>query len=103
MIWPPGSVTSFAWQAPCMPSGMAAFHLQCVVHRGCVSGIALDAQRIEARTEAEAVREAEDRFTQLLGMRSGLASLKDDAGRVVWSSRRPVEPHASAEAQEAEG
>ena len=86
-----------------MPSGMTVFHLQCVVHRGCVSGIALDIEQITARTDAEAISQAEARFGRLLGPRSGLAILKDDAGRVVWTSRRPLEPDASAEAHETEG
>ena len=82
---------------------MAVFHLQCVVHRGCVSGIALDIEQITARTDAEAISEAETRFARLLGPRSGLAILKDDAGRLVWTSRPPLLPNAPAEAHETEG
>jgi hypothetical protein len=73
---------------------MAVFHLQCVVHRGCVSGIALDVEQITARTDAEAVSEAEARFARLLGPRSGLA---------VWTSRLALLPNAPAEAHETEG
>jgi hypothetical protein len=77
---------------------MAVFHLQCVVHRGCVSGIALDTEQIAARTDAEAIGEAEVRFARLLGTRSGLAVLKDDAGRTIWTSRSPVQSPAPGEA-----
>lgn len=80
-----------------LPLLMAVFHLQCVVHRGCVSGIALDTEQIAARTDAEAISEAEARFARLLGPRSGLAVLKDDAGRTIWISRSPAPSHASGE------
>ena len=76
---------------------MAVFHLQCVVHRGCVSGIALDIEQITACTDAEAISEAEARFGRLLGPRSGLAVLKDNAGRTIWTSRSPVSSPASGE------
>ena len=75
---------------------MAVFHLQCVVHRGCVSGIALDIEQITACTDAEAISQAEARFGRLLGPRPGLAILKDDAGRSIWTSRRSVEPDTPA-------
>lgn len=65
---------------------------------GCVSGIALDTEQIAARTDAEAVSEAEPRFARLLGHRSGLAVLKDDAGRTIWTARSPVPSHASGQA-----
>jgi hypothetical protein len=77
---------------------MAVFHLQCVVHRGCVSGIALDTEQIVARTDAEAISEAKARFARLLGPRSGLAVLKDDAGRTIWTSRSPVQSLNPSEA-----
>ena len=76
---------------------MAVFHLQCVVHRGCVSGIVLDRDQFTARTEVDAVNTAEVRFSRLLGPRSGLAILKDDAGRVVWTGRHPKASDTSAE------
>jgi DNA-binding GntR family transcriptional regulator len=75
---------------------MAVFHLQCVVHRGCVSGIALEVEQITARTDAEAISEAEARFARLLGARTGLAVLKDDASRIVWTSQCPGASDASA-------
>jgi hypothetical protein len=77
---------------------MAVFHLQCVIHRGCVSGIALDIERITAGTDAEAISEAKARFARLLGPRSGLAILKDDAGRPVWTSRLPNEANLAEKA-----
>ena len=77
---------------------MAVFHLQCVVYRGCVSGIALDTEQIVAHTDAEAISKAEARFRLLLGPRSGLAILKDDAGRGTWISRRPEPSDVSIEA-----
>ena len=82
---------------------MTVFHLQCVVHRGCVSGIALDIEQITARTDAEAISEAEARFARLLGPRSGLAILKDDAGRLVWTARLPLSADAPSEAHETAG
>lgn len=85
------------------PCDMAVFHLQCVVHRGCVSGIALGIEQITARTDAEAISEAKARFTRLLGPRSGLTILKDDAGRLVWTPRLPLSRDAPAEARQIGG
>jgi hypothetical protein len=63
-----------------------------------VSGIALDTEQIVARTDAEAISEAKARFARLLGPRSGLAVLKDDAGRTIWTSRSPVQSLNPSEA-----
>src|ERR1700710_771799 len=98
MMRPPGFPEAANMASLLLLQGMTVFHLQCVVHRGCVSGIALGIEQITARTDAEAISEAETRFARLLGPRSGLAILKDDAGRLVWTSRLPLSPDASAEA-----
>ncbi|MCJ2069571.1 hypothetical protein MKK75_12350 [Methylobacterium sp. J-030] len=67
-----------------------------------MSGIALDTEQITARTDWEAISEAEAHFARLLGPRSGLAVLKDDASRLVWTSQLPLSPNALAEAHETE-
>ncbi len=63
-----------------------------------MSGIALNTEQIAAHTDAEAISEAEAWFACLLGPRSGLAVLKDDAGRTIWTSRSPVQSPPPGEA-----
>ena len=70
---------------------MGIFRLQCVVHREAVSGISLVTEQFDAGTDTEAIKEAKNRFARLLGARSGSAIVRDEAGRVVWTSRRPYE------------
>lgn len=67
---------------------MAVFHLECSIHRQCVSGLSVAYERIVAPTEAEAIADADARFACLLAHRSGVATLRDDAGRIIWSMRR---------------
>lgn len=67
---------------------MIIFHLQYSVYRSCASGLAVGYEQIIASTEAEAIAEAEVRFFQLLGIRSGVATLMNDASQIVWFSRR---------------
>ena len=45
-------------------------------------------EQLAATTNAEAIAEAEARFVSLLADRAGSAMLWDDAGQVVWSTRR---------------
>ena len=40
------------------------------------------------RTDAEAIAYADARFADLIANRAGSATLRDDAGRVIWSARR---------------
>ncbi|WP_267360075.1 MULTISPECIES: hypothetical protein [unclassified Methylobacterium] len=62
-----------------------------------MSSIALDAQHIDACTDADAISEAEKQFARLPETRPGLVTLEDDAGRVVWTLQRPVPSHVSVE------
>ncbi|QEE41315.1 hypothetical protein FV241_09810 [Methylobacterium sp. WL2] len=66
---------------------MAVFHLECSIHRRCASGISVASEQIAARTEAEAISDANTRFTYLIAHRSGVATLRDDAGRIIWTKR----------------
>ncbi|QGY05930.1 hypothetical protein MMSR116_31580 [Methylobacterium mesophilicum SR1.6/6] len=70
---------------------MAVFHLECSVHRRCMSGISVASEQIHAPTEADAIADSEAWFSQLLAGRSGVAILRDEAGKVVWTARR-MEP-----------
>lgn len=67
---------------------MAVFHLECSIYRRCASGISVASEQIHAPTEADAIEDAEAWFSRLLAGRKGVATLKDDAGRVVWIARR---------------
>ncbi|MGU3467273.1 hypothetical protein ACLBXO_20715 [Methylobacterium sp. C33D] len=64
------------------------FHLECSVYRRCASGLSVASERIDAWTNAEAISQAEARFVALLADRSGSATLWDDAGQIVWSTKR---------------
>lgn len=70
---------------------MAVFHLECSVFRRSVSGIAVAQEHITARTEADAIAEANTQFKRLLAHRSGVAILRNDAGHVIWTKRRTEE------------
>ena len=76
------------WQAGCMRNPMAVFHLECSIHRRCTSGLSVASEQLAATTSAQAIAEAEARFVALLADRAGSAMLWDDAGQVVWSTRR---------------
>ena len=67
---------------------MAVFHLECSIHRRCSSGISVASEQITAPTEAEAIADADTRFSRLLAHRSGVAILRDDAGRTIWTKRQ---------------
>ncbi|XYD07409.1 hypothetical protein R1A27_20075 [Methylobacterium sp. NMS12] len=69
---------------------MAVFHLECSIHRRCASGLSVASERLDAMTNTQAITEAEARFVALLAERSGSAILWDDAGQVIWSTRRFV-------------
>ena len=71
-----------------MRNRMAVFHLECSIHRRCASGLSVASEQLAATTNAEAIAEAEARFFALLADRAGSAMLWDDAGQVVWSTRR---------------
>jgi limonene-1,2-epoxide hydrolase len=77
---------------------MAVFHLECSIHRRCASGLSVATERLDAMTDAQAIAEAEARFIALLADRTGSATLWDDAGRIIWSTRRfiPGANHADA-------
>ena len=68
---------------------MAVFHLECSIHRRCAIGLLVAAEQIVMRTDAEAIAYADARFAGLIANRAGSATLRDDAGRVIWSARRP--------------
>ncbi len=70
---------------------MAVFHLECSIHRKCASGISVANEQIIAPIEAAAVADADAWFSRLLANRSGVATLRDDAGRIIWTKRR-LEP-----------
>jgi len=76
---------------------MAVFHLECSIHRQSVSGLSVAYEQIVARQEAAAIAGAQARFEQLLANRSGCAVLKDEAGRTIWSARRPGDPQVTAQ------
>ncbi len=67
---------------------MAVFHLECSIYRQCASGLSVASEQIDVPTEAEAIADADAWFTRLLAHRSGVAILRDDAGRVIWAMRR---------------
>ena len=67
---------------------MAVFHLECSIHRRCATGLSVASEQLAAMTNAEAIVEAEARFIALLAERAGTALLWDDAGQIVWSTRR---------------
>ena len=71
-----------------MRDRMAVFHLECSIHRRCASGLSVASEQLAAMTSADAIAEAEARFVALLADRAGSATLWDDAGQVVWSTRR---------------
>ena len=76
------------WQADCIQKWMAVFHLECSIYRQCASGISVASEQITAPTEADAIADADEWFTRLIAHRSGVAILRDDAGRVIWTMRR---------------
>ena len=71
-----------------MRNRMAVFHLECSIYRRCASGLSVASEQFAATTNAEAVAQAEARFVALLADRAGSAMLWDDAGQIVWSTRR---------------
>lgn len=64
------------------------FHLECSIHRRCVSGLSVASEQIVAPTAVEAIAGADARFARLLANRAGCATLRDDAGRIIWTKRR---------------
>jgi hypothetical protein len=70
----------------------AHYRLQCVVHRESVSGIIIQDEQIIDHTEEAAATRAKSRFSHLLAGRGGCAALRNDAGRIVWSTRQADEP-----------
>lgn len=66
------------------------FHLECSIHRRCASGLSVAYEQIVAQSEAEAIADADTRFVSLIASRAGSATLRDDAGRIIWSARRVV-------------
>ena len=76
------------WQTCCLRVRMAVFHLECSIHRKCASGISVANEQIIAPTEAAAVADADAWFARLLADRSGIATLRDEGGRIVWTKRR---------------
>ena len=75
---------------PLLVPRMAVFHLECSIYRRCASGLSVATERLDATTSAQAIVEAEARFVALLAERAGSAMLWDDAGQIVWSTRRFV-------------
>ena len=67
---------------------MAVFHLECSIHRRCASGLSVAYEQIVAPTEAKAIAGADTQFANLTASRAGSATLRDDAGRIIWSARR---------------
>ncbi|MCJ2126776.1 hypothetical protein [Methylobacterium sp. J-077] len=67
---------------------MAVFHLECSIHRRRASGLSVAREQLDATTSAEAIAVAEARFVTLLAERAGSATLWNDAGQIVWSTRR---------------
>ncbi|RTL35418.1 MAG: hypothetical protein EKK49_07355 [Rhodocyclaceae bacterium] len=65
---------------------MAVFHFECSIYRQCASGLSVASEQIVAGTGAEAIADAEARFARLRGRRAGCAALRDDAGRVIWTT-----------------
>ena len=64
------------------------FHLECSIHRRCASGLSVANEQIIALTDAEAIAASDARFTALIANRAGSATLRDNAGRIIWSKRR---------------
>lgn len=64
------------------------FHLECSIHRKCASGISVVSEQIIAPTEVDAIADADTWFTRVLAGRSGIATLRDDTGRILWTKRR---------------
>ncbi|SEG51963.1 hypothetical protein SAMN04488144_1217 [Methylobacterium sp. 190mf] len=77
---------------------MAVFHLECPIHRRCASGLSVASERFDAMTNTQAIVEAEARFVALLAKRAGSAILWDDAGQIIWSTRRFVPEAGTAAA-----
>jgi hypothetical protein len=73
---------------------MAVFHLECSINRQCVSGISVASEQVIAPNEAGAIADANARFLRLVARRTGIAILRDDAGRIIWTKRR-TEPTSS--------
>lgn len=64
------------------------FHLECSIHRRCTSGLSVASEQITALTDADAIAAGEDWFTSVIADRAGSATLRDDGGRIIWSTRR---------------
>jgi DNA-binding GntR family transcriptional regulator len=77
---------------------MAVFHLECSVHRRSSSGLSVACERFDAGTNTEAISQAEARFVALLADRAGTATLWDDAGQIIWSTRRFIPATSDAAA-----
>lgn len=67
---------------------MAVFHFECSIHRRSTSGLSVATEPIVAPTDDEAVTKAAARFIALIANRAGSATLRNDAGQIIWSTRR---------------
>lgn len=77
-----------SWQACCLSFEMAVFHFECSIHRRCASGLSVATEQIVAPTDDAAIAKAEARFAALIANRAGCATLRNDAGQIIWSTRR---------------
>lgn len=57
-------------------------------YRRSASGLSVANEQITALTDAEAIAAGDARFTALIANRAGSATLRDDAGWIIWSARR---------------
>lgn len=71
-----------------LPLSTAVFRLECSIHRKYTSGILVASEQIIAPTEFDAIADADTWFIRLLAGRSGIATLRVDTGRIVWTKRR---------------